>query len=300
MTAFNRLAPSKIIKGERCLLGRFQAMGCSCEILMDTDDTTLAERLLDIAETEARRVEFKWSRYRPDNIVHTINTSGGRPVRVDAETAHLFDFAARAYHLSQGLFDITSGVLRKAWTFAGGENQPSASDVEGLLPLVGWDKVSWDGAVIRLPRGMEIDLGGIGKEYAVDRVLNLLRNETEIAVLVNFGGDVAATSIRKDSQPWYIGIEKPDNEGTAIRVLQLREGALATSGDTKRFVMVEGKRLGHILDPRTGWPVANAPRSVTTAAPTCSEAGFFSTLGILSGSAAAAILTQAGVRHWIY
>lgn len=275
-------------------------MGCGCELLMDTDDAALGIELLDIAFEEASRIEQKFSRYKTGNIVHRINTSKGKPITVDDETAKLLNFADRAHSLSAGLFDITSGILRKAWTFDKRDRLPLESDVSKLLPLVGWTKARWKPPTLQLLPGMEIDLGGIGKEYAVDRVVQLIRQKSNIGFLVNFGGDVAVGGKRRNNEPWAVGIENTETPNRAVNVIHIETGALATSGDSKKYVVADGKRHGHILDPRNGRPVVNPPHSVTVAAATCTEAGFFSTFGILNGSQADAVLQQAGVRHWCY
>ncbi len=275
-------------------------MACPCEILIDTDDAVLGKEMLEIAKAEAFRIEKKFSRYIEGNIVHQINTSAGRPVKVDEETARLIDFADHCHRISNGLFDITSGILRKVWKFDGSDRVPKEEDVKTILPLVGWNKVKWRNPVIELAPGMEIDLGGIGKEYAVDRSLRALRDRYGVAVLVNYGGDIAMEGKRRDGKPWTVGIEDAEKEHVAVRIIEAKEGALATSGDSKKFLMINGKRYGHILDPRNGWPVSDAPRSVTVAANTCTEAGFLSTYGFLNGATADAFLESAGVRHWCY
>jgi thiamine biosynthesis lipoprotein len=147
---------------------------------------------------------------------------------------------------------------------------------------------------------MEIDLGGIGKEYAVDRAAALMSARTEKAFLVNFGGDLIACGERRGRRPWSVGIDDPERTGdSAVYRVEFDRGALATSGDARRFVRWNGKRLGHILNPRTGWPVVDAPRSVTVLARTCLEAGTLSTLAYLRGPRAAEFLEEQGVRHWI-
>ncbi|HET9939479.1 MAG TPA: FAD:protein FMN transferase [Candidatus Eisenbacteria bacterium] len=274
-------------------------MASPCEVLVDTDDLDEAAHALRIAETEAQRIEAKFSRYRPDNVVHRINHAGGVPVRVDAETAQLLDFAASCHEMSGGLFDITSGSLRRAWTFDGGTRVPEASQLRALLEHVGWSKVRWDGTAIAMPAGMEIDLGGFGKEYAVDRAAGLVRDEVSRAILVNFGGDLVASGARRDGRPWSVGIEDPERPGAAaLYRIEVDRGGIATSGDARRFVLWRGKRLGHILDPRTGWPVEGGPRSVTVLAATCLEAGTLATLAQLQGAGARAFLDAQGARYW--
>jgi len=276
----------------------FDAMAGPCEVLLDLDDRAAARALGDAAEAETRRIERTLSRYRDDNVIHRINNAAGRPVTVDDETAGLLDFADHCWRLSDGRFDVTSGVLRRLWRFDGSDRVPSRGRVKELLPLIGWDKVRWRRPVITVPEGMEIDLGGVGKEYAVDRVAQMLAGLTRAALLVNFGGDLRALGARRDGRPWQVGVEVPDGK-PAGPGLELAVGALATSGDARRYLLKDGVRYPHILDPRTGWPVMRAPRSVTVLGDTCTEAGLLATLAMLHGRGARAFLAQQGVRHWV-
>lgn len=280
--------------------GRFAAMASPCEILLDHEDFTAAAAQLQAAADEAWRIERKFSRYRQDNIVHAINTAAGAPVTVDEETARLIDFAAMLHEVSGGGFDITSGVLRRAWKFDGSDRVPAPAAIEALLPLVGWDKVRWETPVLTLPAGMEIDFGGIGKEYAVDRVFTLLAGLTTAALLVNFGGDLRARGPRRDGSAWQVGIETPDRDQVAAETLALVNGGLATSGDARRFLLKDGVRYGHILDPRTGWPIQGGPRSATLLAADCVQAGMYATLTLLAGAGADDFLReQEGIRAWL-
>jgi thiamine biosynthesis lipoprotein len=288
-----------IQQAEGALVGRFKAMASPCEVLVDTDDPAEAAAALRIAESEASRIEEKFSRYRTGNIVHRINHAEGAAVPVDEETALLLRYAATCYEMSGGMFDITSGVLRRAWTFDGGTRVPSSSTLRSILKHVGWEKVRWDGASFSMPAGMEIDLGGFGKEYAVDRAAALAAAEVPRSILVNFGGDLVATAARRGGRPWSVGIEDPDHPGEiALYKIEFDRGGIATSGDARRFVRWRGRRLGHILDPRTGWPVEGAPRSVTVLADTCLEAGTLATLAQLQGKGANAFLEAQGAKFW--
>jgi thiamine biosynthesis lipoprotein len=275
----------------------FCAMASPCEVLLATADSALARELGVAATDEARRVECKYSRYREDSVLTAINRSGGRPIRVDEETAALIDFAAECHRLSDGLFDVTSGILRRVWKFDGSDRLPAAADVTALLPHIGFHKLRWERPFITVPDDMELDFGGIGKEYAVDRALTTVSSMFNGAVLVNFGGDLCANQASAGA-PWRVGIERPDTEREARMLLELSQGALATSGDTRRFLTRGGRRYGHILDPRDGWPVRDAPRSVTVAAGTCTEAGMLASLAILQGSNAERYLGEQGVRFW--
>ncbi|HEY4968927.1 MAG TPA: FAD:protein FMN transferase, partial [Steroidobacteraceae bacterium] len=121
------------------------------------------------------------------------------------------------------------------------------------------------------------DFGAIGKEYAVDCAYDLAMAHRSVPFLINFGGDLR-TNRAPPHAPWQVGIERPGAERDAALVLTLERGALATSGDSRRFLLKDSIRYGHILDPRTGWPAPNAPRSVTVAASSCTEAGLLATL----------------------
>ena len=275
----------------------YPAMASICELLIDTDNPSLALELGELAREETQRIEHKFSRYRDDNIVARINSAEGQAVSVDDETASLLDFAETLWKLSEGRFDITSGVLRQIWHFDTSGNVPSPEQVSALLDRIGWAKVRWQAPKLTLAAGMEIDFGGIGKEYAVDKVSDLLRHEWNGALLVNFGGDLRATGPRQNGKGWQIGIEKIHSTDPQT-FIELTDGGLATSGDQKRFLEKDGQRYCHILDPRTGWPVSNAPHSVTTVAPTCLQAGMLSSLAMLMGSDAEAFLDEQDVRYW--
>lgn len=292
--------------------GRFAAMASPCELLVAGDDVPLARELTRIVYEEAQRIEQKFSRYRDDNVIAAINRAAGERVAVDEEINRLLDYAETCWQLSDGAFDITSGVLRRAWKFDGSDRLPEQAQIDELLPLVGWQKVQREAGSIRLPAGMEIDFGGIGKEYAVDRALMLASAQTDAALLVNFGGDLACNGTSapgllpddastggnsRATRTWTVGVEKPG--GGVARLLRFRAGSLTTSGDARRFLLKDGVRYGHILDPRTGWPVRDAPRSVTVVARTCIEAGTLSTLAILRGREAGEFLAAQEAQHWI-
>lgn len=272
-------------------VGHFDAMASSCEVLIDTSNKKLAKKITQLAADEVVRIEQKYSRYRDDSILQHINS--GASVEVDEETARLLDYAQQLYRLSDGLFDITSGVLRRVWHFDGSDNIPPASEIEALLPLLGWNKVKWQPPRIQLPAGMEIDFGGIGKEYAADRAALSVsafiskqpsKSDRKTSVLVNLGGDLAVTGPRKNGQGWRVGVESGvDSSTTKTADFLLEKGGVATSGDANRFLEKDGRRYSHVLDPRTGWPVTGAPHAVTVIATTCTDAGMLSTLALLQG-----------------
>jgi thiamine biosynthesis lipoprotein len=261
---------------------QFSAMASRCEVRLFAPDEATARRWSDAGIDEVRRVETKYSRYRDDSVTTAINrASGGTAIEVDDETAALLTFAGQLHRQSGGAFDLTSGVLRRAWDFKAAR-LPRAEEVEALLPLVGWDRIEWDGAQLRLPlAGMEIDFGGIGKEYAADRAAARMEELGARHGLVNLGGDVRIIGPQPNGAAWTIGVQDPRGKGgEAIAALPVTVGAMATSGDYERYFEHDGRRYCHLLDPRSGWPVSHW-RSVSVVAPLCVLAGACATIAML-------------------
>lgn len=273
-------------------------MASPCDVLMEVTDESVAREILDAVASEAWRIEDKYSRYRKNNIIYRINNSHGDTVVIDAETSRLLDFANELYEISDGMFDVTSGVLREVWKFDGSDNVPDKVQVKRILKNIGWMKVIRAQGSVTLPAEMEIDLGGIGKEYAVDRCVQVARQKTAESVLVNFGGDLAVSTSRKNKKFWSVGrlITGSDKAGG---LFQLYRGAIATSGDAHRYLLKDGIRYSHILNPLTGWSVIDAPHTVSVAADTCIEAGMMSTLAMLHGAQAEEFLKMQEVAYWI-
>jgi thiamine biosynthesis lipoprotein len=261
---------------------QFSAMASRCEVRVFAPDEATARGWSDAAIEEVRRIETKYSRYRDDSVTSAINrAAGGAALKVDDETAALLTFAGRLHAQSGGAFDLTSGVLRRAWDFKAAR-LPGPDDVAALLPLVGWQRIEWDGTRLRLPlAGMEIDFGGIGKEYAADRAATRMEELGARHGLVNLGGDVRILGPQPDGTAWTIGVQDPRGQGgAAIAALAVSSGAMATSGDYERYFEHDGRRYCHLLDPRSGWPVAHW-RSVSVVAPLCVLAGACATIAML-------------------
>ncbi len=277
------------------------AMSCPCELILSGCDKALASTALSLVSKEAWRIEDKFSRFKSNSVIGKINSSAGKVTRVDEETSRLLDCANTLYQLSEGLFDISAGALGRAWKFNQDKGIPSQQQLDELLPLVGWKQVHWESPALKLVDNMSIDFGGIGKEYAVDRCLSMVTDIGLNNALVNLGGDIAANNPRADNQAWIVGIEQVDapTENNAATPISLERGGIATSGDQRRFILHNGIRYSHVLNPKTGWPVINAPKSVTTIASSATEAGMFSTLAMLSGSEAESFLTEHDVQYWI-
>ena len=264
----------------------FVAMGGPCRIRVQAHNAKLARDAATLAEAEVRRLELKYSRYLQDSVTSDINRSAGavEATRIDAETAGLLNYAQTLWHESAGLFDLTSGVLRKAWDFKSGQ-LPLQEDIDKLLPLVDWNGVRWDESSIRLPKqGMEIDFGGCVKEYASDAAAAVLRRVGVHRALVDLSGDMAAVGDKDESEPWVIGIRDPANKSQAAASIALSHGALASSGDYERCMEIDGTRYGHILNPLTGWPIQGGLLAVSVMASQCLVAGSAATIAMLKPS----------------
>jgi thiamine biosynthesis lipoprotein len=277
----------------------FRAMASEHELLLWCDDEARATHAAEAAIADVARIEAKYSRYRDDSVTSQINrAAGGEAVGIDAETSSLLSYADQCHRLSNGLFDLTSGVLRRAWDFRRVPPRiPDAAALAAATALIGWDRVEWDQRSVRLPTaGMEIDFGGIGKEYAADRAATVCLEHGVAHGLVNLGGDVRAVGPQPDGAPWRVGIRHPRRDGAAIATVLLESGAVATSGDYERFFEVAGRRYCHILDPRTGRSVSHW-QSVSVVAPLCVVAGSCATIAMLMERDGEAFLRAQGFRY---
>lgn len=271
---------------------RFAAMACDCEVHLAAASEAQARALAQPAIDEVLRIEAKYSRYRGDSIVSRINAGG--TVALDPETEALLRYAGTLHESSGGLFDITSGILRRAWNFKEAKRAGGA-ELAALLPLVGWDKVDLQDSTVRLSMaGMELDFGGFGKEYAADRAGAILLAGGIAHGYVNLGGDLRVIGPRPDGSPWQLAIQDPRDAAATVASLPVSEGALATSGDYERFFEADGRRYCHILDPRSGMPV-DYWRSVSVLAPTATAAGSYSTIAMLKEKAGLAFLQESGL-----
>lgn len=283
----------------KTLKASFQAMGGQGEITLATADTQGAAALaIEAAVDEVKRIEAKYSRYRHDSLLSQINRSAGTDtgVALDPETAALLAHADQLYHRSDGLFDLSSGLLRTVWRFdQATPTVPSSKTVQAVLRHIGWPAVQWSATEIRLPQGMEIDLGGLGKEYATDRAAEVLRAHGFAHGLVNLAGDIHVLGPQPDGRPWGVGVQSPRTPGVLLASIPLHGGGFATSGDYERFFELEGRRYCHLLNPKTGHPVTHW-QSVSVAGPDALSAGSHATLAMLLEAQGLDFLRQSGLR----
>jgi thiamine biosynthesis lipoprotein len=276
----------------------FRAMGSPCALHLWGPSRRATDALAVLCRREVERLESKYTRYRDDSLTSRINASSGSEsgVCVDDETASLLDYAETCFEQSDGLFDLTSGILRRAWDFRSGR-LPRQEEIEPLLARVGWRRARWERPRFALPmEGMEIDFGGVVKEYAADRVAELCRSADCHHALVDLGGDLAVVGPHPDGRPWRVGIRDPRRPSLAAAGVAVFAGGVASSGDYARCMMVDGRRYGHILDPRSGWPVRGLA-SVSVLASHCLIAGSASTIAMLKGRAGVGWLEELGLPH---
>ena len=272
----------------------FKAMGSACEVVLASHTQNEAESMAKLAIDEVLRIERKYSRYTTDSIIAKINQQAGRgALQCDDETWALFQFATQLFDKSDGLFDITSGVLRQAWDFKKPE-VPTSQKLEVLLPLVGWQNVVLQDQSIALPlAGMEVDLGGFGKEYAADRAAQVLKEKGVTHGYVNLAGDMRFLGPKPTGEPWMIGIQDPRVRDQVVATLPITQGSLATSGDYERYFELNGQRYCHVLNPKTGMPVSYW-RSVSVTSPATVVSGCTTTMVMLKEADGLAFLQATG------
>ena len=262
------------------------AMGTDCRIEFRSASRAAARAFCADSLAWLEEFERKYSRFLPDSMISAINRAAGREgVAIDAELEGIFSLCDWYHWVTAGVFDPTALPLRRLWDYkAANPVVPSDGQIAQALSLVGWRRVERASGSVRLPlAGMAIDIGGIGKEYAVDRVAAMAADMGIRDVLVDFGRDIRVLGQPPEGGPWRIGLEHPLLTDKCWGGVALRDMAVATSGDYRRLFVRDGKRYGHIIDPRTGRPADNGCRSVSVVAPTCTEAGILATAAFVLG-----------------
>ncbi len=273
-------------------------MGSHCDIQIYNNSRVDGRKQVKILMNEVNRLEKKYSRFSEDSFVAKINASAGNDLglEIDYETLTLFDHARSCHEQSDGLFDITSAALSKLWDFNQGK-VPSLEEIEKTLPLVGFDKLELHDSRLKMPANMEIDFGGIVKEYAADSAASLGRKLNIEHGLINLGGDFAVIGAQPDEQPWPVGVSDPKDGRKLMARIILMDGGLASSGDYERFFEHEGKRYSHIINPLDGWP-SSGLRAVSVAGNLCTVAGSMATVAMLkSESEGIEWLRESGLPH---
>jgi thiamine biosynthesis lipoprotein len=265
----------------------FKALGTTCEVQYAAPHGDEQAAGFERAATAwVNAFEAKYSRFRPDSLVSRINAAAGREwIAVDAEMEGLLKLCDALHFMTQGVLDPTSLPLIQLWNYKTDTPRlPADSEIAAARALVGWKRVQREPGKVFLPEtGMALDFGGFGKEYAVDFVVQLASDHGLACALVDFGHDLRAVGLPPGKPAWHIGLEDPLQPGTSALSVALIGKAIASSGDYLRGFTLNGKRYGHIIDPRTGWPVANGCVQATVIAGSCLQAGVLSTTAFVLG-----------------
>lgn len=246
-------------------------MGSRFEITAISHSDSLAWRAITAAETEIRRIEKLISSWDPNSQTSQINQAAGiSPVKVDDELFQLIRRSQKISQLSGGAFDISFASIDRIWRFDGSmEMLPDSNEVAQSVANINWRKIQLrpdSQQVFLVQKGMKIGFGAIGKGYAANRAKTLMLRMGITSGLVNAGGDLIAWGQRADNSPWSIGIAEPQNPASIFARLEINNQAVVTSGNYEKYVVFNGKRYAHIIDPRTGWPVQEL-KSVTIICP---------------------------------
>ena len=230
-------------------------MGSPCQIHAMDEEQAKLDKFAEECRKQVMIMERKYSRYRPDSLLSEINRSAGKKsTKIDVETFALLNYAKVCYEQSEGFFDITSGVLRNLWS-AETIQLPSQKDLDEHLQKIGFSMMEFNDEEVFLPvTGMELDFGGIVKEYAADALVTTARRRGISFGLINLGGDIAIIGPQADGAPWLFGITHPVIKGRTIATIPLSSGSLTTSGGYERFVEIKGERFSHLMNPKTGIP----------------------------------------------
>jgi thiamine biosynthesis lipoprotein len=243
-------------------------MGNRFEISVVADNQQWAEECIETAVSEIRRIEKLLTTFADDSQTNKINAQAGiTPVKVDKEVFDLISRSLKISSLTQGAFDITYGSIdKRLWNFDKEMTSlPDEKKAKELVGLINYKNVILDKkntAVFLKEKGMRIGFGGIGKGYAAEKAKQLLQQKGVKSGIVNAAGDLTTWGVQPNGKPWTIGIANPDAAQHAFSSLNITDMSIATSGNYEKFVMINGKKYSHTIDPKTGLPVSGI-KSVT-------------------------------------
>ncbi len=235
------------------------------------------EKAIREAFEALKKVDALMSTYKEDSEISILNREG--KAQVSEETLEVIEDAINFSNLTDGAFDITCRPLINLWKRAKKEEKvPTEEEIEEAISLVDYQRIILEANQIRLEKkGMQIDLGGIAKGYAVDKAIEALKKNSIKRALVNAGGDLYALGTDRQGEKWQIGVQDPREEDKIIDIIKVKDKAVATSGDYRRYFTLEGKRFSHIVNPKTGLTVQDVPMSVTIIGPDATTTDALST-----------------------
>lgn len=284
------------VRDSHCYEVFFFALGSRCQLFFRAATPIAAEAYRRAAAEWLVAFENRCSRFLPNSELSRINAQAGIDwVQVDSQIEMLFDLCDQCHFVTEGAFDATSLPLSLLWDWKRKHDSlPSDNEISQALELTGWKRIQRAPGRVFLPqKGMKLDFGGVGKEFAVDWLRHLAVRMGIEQIMVDLGGDIAVHGDSPEGGGWYVGVENPEKPDDCFCGIRLHGGAaVATSGDYRRCFEYGGRTYGHILDCRTGWPVANGTRAVTVIAPRCIAAGLLSTSAMVIGGAAAIAMLE--------
>ena len=238
---------------------KLSMLGSPLEITVVAKDTIQGNQYIDLAITEVKRIEYLISDWIPSTQISQVNkNAGSKPVKVDKE---VFDLVGRAIKVSQitsGAFDISYASMDKIWKFDGSmKAMPTEEAIKKSVSKIGYKNIILDSkeqTIFLKNEGMKLGLGGIGQGYIADKVKELLFSKGCNSGIVNVSGDINAWGRQQDGNPWTVGIVNPLNKNKVFATFPLEDSAVETSGNYEKYVIFNGIRYSHIIDPRTGYP----------------------------------------------
>ncbi|EJL69451.1 FAD:protein FMN transferase [Chryseobacterium populi] len=273
-------------------------MGNAFEITVVSDDENSANQHIDAAIDEIRRIEKLLTTFNEESQTNLINRNAGiKPVKVDWEIFDLIERSLRISRITDGYFDISYGGIDKSfWNFDREMKElPNPELIKEHLKLVNYQDIILDHekqTVFLKEKGMRIGFGGIGKGYAAEMAKQMLRNRDVASGIVNASGDLTTWGNQADGKPWTVGIADPDNAKRPFSYMNITDMAVATSGNYEKFVVINGKKYSHTINPKTGIPVSGV-KSVTIFCPNAEIADAMATpVSIMEIDAALNMINQ--------
>jgi thiamine biosynthesis lipoprotein len=272
-------------------------MGGRFDITIVGKDSLTAEMSIDTVIAEITRIENLISDWKPTSQVSQVNANAGiRPIKVDKEVFELTERALELSKLTHGAFDISFAAMDRIWKFDGSMTaMPTAEAIKKSVEKVGYCNIILDkeqSTIFLKLKGMKIGFGALGEGYAADQCRDMMLKRGIEAGIVNGSGDMSTWGKQPDGSDWIIGINDPNRQGELFAVVPLRQGAVVTSGSYEKFVIFNGKRYSHIINPATGYP-ATGLTSVTVFGPSAEKANGFSTsLMVLGKQAGLKLINQ--------
>lgn len=236
-------------------------LGSPFEVTAVANDTIKANEYIDLAVAEVKRIEYLISDWIPTTQISEINRNAGvKPVKVDTEVFELVERAIKISQITNGAFDISYASMDKIWKFDGSMKvMPTEEAIKKSVAKIGYKNIILnpkEHTIFLKLEGMKLGLGGIGQGYIADKVKDLLFSKGCLSGIINVSGDINAWGKQPDGKPWTVGIVNPLNKNKIFATFPIEDSAVETSGSYEKYVIFNGIRYSHIIDPRTGYPAS--------------------------------------------